>query len=44
MLRQAQDARNRNTGYQQQDDESLVSVINGYTYYEDDLYMVTTDE
>ena len=44
LTRQAQDARNQNTGYQSQNDDGMISVINGYTYYDDDLYMVTLDE
>lgn len=44
LNRQAQDARNQNTGYQTQNDDGMISVINGYTYYDDDLYMVTLDE
>ena len=44
LQRQAQDARNKSSGYQQQQDDTLVSVINGYSYYENDLYMVTLDE
>lgn len=38
-------ARNSKTGYNdQQPDKWMISVINGYTYYDDELYMVTTTQ
>ena len=44
LQRQAQDARNLKSWLNQQLDDTMVSVINGYSYYENDLYMVTLDE
>ena len=45
LLSQNQSARNRKTGYNNTPtDKTMVSVINGYSYFDDVLYMVTLSE
>ena len=45
LLSQNQSARNRKTGYNNTPtDKTMVSVINGYSYFDEVLYMVTLSE
>ena len=45
LLSQNQSARNRKTGYNNTPtDKTMVSVINGYSYFDETLYMVTLSE